>query len=340
MKNEHLERRIANLARQNRDLRAELAMLRCTIKQKSLKNTRNLKWLAKIRATKKKGDKKVNLKVKKELEVTRGMLAAKVTQVKRLKEDAKKIDEEYGELEEKFTEARGENQEKNKPTEVLTTKQHSRYTNEIRTLYYQLLAQQLPPGKIECCIKTILSTFCPHMDLEHLQLPKASLAAHMRSLEMPTVSHVHQAHMLSEASEYHLNSDGTTLNQKKVQGMLVNGVVLGVKDVADGSAKTAVEELSQVLHNIKMVAKELKMKNADKIGWGLIKSCMSDQASTQKLFNSLVEERVAAKRDTAESVVTDSETVEAERDTAEGVATERDAEVLKIFCGIHLGVNL
>ena len=93
------------------------------------------------------------------------------------------------------------------------------------------------------------------MDLEHLQLPKASLAAHMRSLEMPTVSHVHQAHMLSEASEYHLNSDGTTLNQKKVQGMLVNGVVLGIKDVADGSAKTAVEELSQVLNNIKMVAK-------------------------------------------------------------------------------------
>ena len=32
--------------------------------------------------------------------------------------------------------------------------------------------------------------------------------------------------------------------------------------------------------------------------------------------------------------------MEAERDTAEGVATERDAEVLKLFCGMHLGVNL
>ena len=40
-------------------------------------------------------------------------------------------------------------------------------------------------------------------------------------------------------------------------------------------------------------------------------------------------------------MVTESETVEAERDTAEGVATERDAEkVLKLFCGMHLGVNL
>ena len=71
--------------------------------------------------------------------------------------------------------------------------------------------------------------------------------------------------MLSEATEYHLNSDGTTLNQKKVQGMLVNGVVLGVKDVADGSAKTAVEELEEVLNNIRMVARETNMKNADKL---------------------------------------------------------------------------
>jgi len=50
------------------------------------------------------------LKVKKYLEVhvTRGMLAAKVTKLKKLKEDAKKLDEEYGELEEIYTEVRGE----------------------------------------------------------------------------------------------------------------------------------------------------------------------------------------------------------------------------------------
>lgn len=49
-------------------------------------------------------------KVEKDLEVhhvTRGMLAAKVTQLKRLKGDAKKLDEEHGELEEKYTEVRG-----------------------------------------------------------------------------------------------------------------------------------------------------------------------------------------------------------------------------------------
>lgn len=42
---------------------------------------------------KEKGDEKVKSKVKKDLEVhvTRGMLAAKVTQLKRLKEDAKKL---------------------------------------------------------------------------------------------------------------------------------------------------------------------------------------------------------------------------------------------------------
>lgn len=54
MKNQHLEARVANVARQNRDLRAEVAMLRCTIRQRSVKNTRNLKRLVNIRATKKK----------------------------------------------------------------------------------------------------------------------------------------------------------------------------------------------------------------------------------------------------------------------------------------------
>lgn len=58
------------------------------------------------------------------------MLAVKVTQLKRLKEDAKRLDEEHGELEEKYTEVRGGRALENKqPTEVLTTKLHSRYSD-------------------------------------------------------------------------------------------------------------------------------------------------------------------------------------------------------------------
>ena len=58
MKNQHLEARVANVVRQNRDLRAEVAMLRYTIRQRSVKNTRNLKRLVNIRATKKKETKR------------------------------------------------------------------------------------------------------------------------------------------------------------------------------------------------------------------------------------------------------------------------------------------
>ena len=95
----------------------------------------------------------------------------------------------------------------------------------------------MSPSRIEQCIKSVLQTFTPHIDTTNLNFPKASLGAEMRSLEMPTVSASHQAHLLSSTNEYHLNSDGTTQNQKKVQGMLINGIVLGVKDVVDGSAK-------------------------------------------------------------------------------------------------------
>ena len=48
--------------------------------------------------------------------------------------------------------------------------------------------------------------------------------------------------------------------------------------------------------DVTVISKYWNQKNADKIGWGLIKSCTSDQASTQKLFNSLVEECQPRKR--------------------------------------------
>ena len=120
--------------------------------------------------------------------------------------------------------------------------------------------------------------------------------ADMRSLEMPTVSASQQAHHLSEMDEYHLNSDGTTLNQKKVQGMLMNGVVLGIKDVVDGSAKAAIKELGRVLDHIRDVGLQLNLPGADRIGWALIETSMSDQASTQKAFNNLLQQNIDSER--------------------------------------------
>ena len=124
----------------------------------------------------------------------------------------------------------------------------------------------MPPAKIELAIKTILKLFNPSRDLTQLHLPKSSLAWKMRSQELLTTSKAHQAHLLAETSTYHLNSDGTTLNQK-VEGMLVNGIVLGVNDVVDGSAKSAVEELEVMLSNIRDTAQVLEVPGAQSIGW-------------------------------------------------------------------------
>ena len=79
----------------------------------------------------------------------------------------------------------------------------------------------------------MLETFCPQINTKLLKLPKRSLAREMRSSEMPTLAKAHQAVALSQMHSYHVNSDGTTLNQKKV---LVNGVTLGVTEVADGAS--------------------------------------------------------------------------------------------------------
>ncbi len=118
----------------------------------------------------------------------------------------------------------------------------------------------------------------------------------------------------------------TTLNQNKVQGYLVNGVTIGVSQVADGMALTAVEELDRLLKTIREVGQELGISHVDKIGWSLVQSLMSDQASTQKAFNSLVEEKVERDR-MANTIGTD-------------IPTDQGKKVLEAFCGMHLGVNM
>ncbi len=67
---------------------------------------------------------------------------------------------------------------------------------------------------------------------------------------------------------------------------------------------------------IREVGKELGIKGAEAIGWRLIGSLMSDQASTQKAFNRLIKERGSLD------------------------PNESGWPILETFCGMHLGVNL
>ena len=55
-----------------------------------------------------------------------------------------------------------------------------KYTPEIRKLYYNLLADQVPISKINDIIRHVLRCFNPTENVKELQLPKSSCAAYMR----------------------------------------------------------------------------------------------------------------------------------------------------------------
>ena len=108
----------------------------------------------------------------------------------------------------------------------------------------------------------------------------------MRRQELKTVSMAHKATLITEqATEtgtLHLNSDGTTKSQKKINGVALNGLTFSLNEVADGSADKIVEDMSKELKHLREMAHALNIPNADKIYWTLISSSTSDSAATQK----------------------------------------------------------
>ena len=137
-------------------------------------------------------------------------------------------------------------------------------------LYYSLLGNQLPPEKIATIIKTVLKCFLPSVDLKQLTLPSESCASYMRRQELTALNMVHKDTSILEQAEkgpLHLNSDGTTKSQRKVEGVAINGMVLSVNEVSDGSADCMVEDISREFQMLRDVAHALNMPNADKLNW-------------------------------------------------------------------------
>lgn len=130
----------------------------------------------------------------------------------------------------------------------ICSKTGQRYPPEVCKLYYSLLTTQVPASKVEVIIKTVLKTFHPSIDIDQLQLPKESCASYMRMLELKTISNAHKATVLckqaAEGVGFHLNTDGTTKAQKKLGGVVVNNMVVAVNHLADGTAKSAVSDVS------------------------------------------------------------------------------------------------
>ena len=202
------------------------------------------------------------------------------------------------------------------------TKRGRRYSPAIRKLYYMLLANQIPISKIADIVKAVVKCFNPSIDVQYLKLPQRACAGYMRKDELKTVSNAHKATVLCECGSFKINTDGTTKAQRKIGAVAINDMVVSVNELPDGTAKSAIADVSRELEKLRKTAHALNMPNADSINWTLLVSSTSDSASTQKRFNKLIEEcREEDKR-------------------TFGPASFETVDLIENFCSMHLGVNL
>ena len=204
----------------------------------------------------------------------------------------------------------------------LETKEGKRYSPIIRTLYYSLLASQVPPGKISKIIRDVLVAFFPDVDASKVKLPAGTCANYMRREELKTLCLAQQATVLCASKELHLNCDGTTKNQRKLNATAFNGVVISVSEIADGKAETIIEDIDQQFKRLRDVASQLGKENHNMLNFSMIRSSTSDSASTQKRLNDLLEKR---KEDDSQILP---------------CANSECLEIVRNFCAMHLGVNL
>ena len=206
------------------------------------------------------------------------------------------------------------------------TKCGRRYSPAVRKLYYSLLSAQVPSSRIAEIIKTVIRCFSPSIDVEQLRLPHRTCADYMRKDELKSVSNAHKATVLcshaSENQSFVLNTDGTTKFQRKIGGTAINNMVISVNELPDGTASSAIDDVSRELQKLRRTAHALGIPNADSINWTLVAVSSSDSVASQKRFNRLIEDY-------------------RERDEENfGPATVETIDLIESFCSMHLGINL
>ena len=160
--------------------------------------------------------------------------------------------------------------------------------------------------------------------MNKLLLPQRSCADYIRKGELPTISNAHKATVLSECADgFRLNTNGTTKKQRKIGGVGINDVVISVNELSDGTAMSAVKDVSRDLEKLREVAHTLRLPNASRINWTLFISSTSDSAAFQKRLNKLID---------------DYRVKDQERFGAATVETI-DSELVE-SCATHLGINL
>ena len=118
-----------------------------------------------------------------------------------------------------------------------------------------------------------------------------------------------------------MNTDGTTLVQRKLGGVAINDMVLSVHELSNGTADSAIADISRELEKLRRTAHALRMPNANSINWTLLVSSTSDSAATQKKLNKLIDKC-------------------REDEKTFGPATVKTIDLIVTFCSMHLAVNL
>ena len=105
--------------------------------------------------------------------------------------------------------------------------------------------------------------------MEDLRLPKKSCASYMRNEEFKTICDAHKATVLcsdsGKSKGINLNTDGTTKQQRKLGGVVANGIVLGVNELPDGKAISAIEDISKEFEKLRKIAQMLDLPNPNSI---------------------------------------------------------------------------
>ena len=147
----------------------------------------------------------------------------------------------------------------------------------------------------------------------------------MRKEELTTISTAHKVSVLFQqvntGEKLHITTDGTTKQQRKVNSAAINGIVLSVNEVPDGTAETIINDIDLELEKLRNAAKELGIPNHMSINWSIFASATSDSAATQTKFNKLIETRK-------------------EEDQKKFGQSTGGMELITNFCAMHLGANL
>ena len=158
-------------------------------------------------------------------------------------------------------------------------------------------------------MRNVLQRMVPFADVGSLQLPGKSCADYMRRDELPTVSRAHKADHLGSAQTIAVNSDRTTKHQQKKAASIMNDMVLGVHDVANGSAEAALQAMKSEMEVIRTIAEELGSSTSG-LTLANVTSSTSDGAATQGKLNQLL------------------------------LREKESGDIVENVCAMHLGTNL